>query len=526
MLDNMIKWADMHKKQLIAGIFIFIAVGFGVTRLWQLDRLPFGMHMDEAGMAYDAWCLANYGVDRWLKSWPVYMTNFYSGQSSLYAFLCAGLFRIFGYSIWMVRLPAVFFSLLTLVFGVMLAKQVYPKSVYLPILVGLMVTFCPYFIMSGRLALDCNLMLGMSTVFLYLFVTAVEKGEYWRYGLCGLAGGVLLYTYVLTYIMLPLFLVLALVYVIISKRFSFFRWLVMAIPLGVLATPLILVQVINLYGLPEMKIGIFTITKMAGYRAAEIGPYRFDNFVTAIRCIFIGDDYAFDSIPGIWNLYALTAVLFVIGFVNSLIKGVKGLKKREFNPQTVLLLWFLAILLFESHIQVNTYRLNGIFLVVTLIAVEAIYVLETLLKRRGKKWFPPILVCLCGVYAICMLRFGLFYYSGRYTEATYPMTYFGLPFPEAVEFIENNEVLSEKITFVSEQGIYYAISSFVPPYEFDITGDASGLWHNYWFASLQEISSEFNYLVRDGYEEYCEELRQAGFTELRYDHYSLFYIVE
>ena len=63
------------------------------------------------------WNLAHYGVDRYLKSWPVYLTNFGAGQSSLYAFLCAALFKLSGYSIRGVRIPAFLFSILTLVFG-------------------------------------------------------------------------------------------------------------------------------------------------------------------------------------------------------------------------------------------------------------------------------------------------------------------------------------------------------------------------------------------------------------------------
>lgn len=39
-----------------------------ISRLWRLDTLPFGLHLDEAGMAYDAWCLSQYGVDRYQTS--------------------------------------------------------------------------------------------------------------------------------------------------------------------------------------------------------------------------------------------------------------------------------------------------------------------------------------------------------------------------------------------------------------------------------------------------------------------------
>lgn len=77
-----------HEKKLQIAWLCVIFFLFIVTRLWQLTSLPLGIHIDEAGMSYDAWCLAQWGVDRHLKSWPVYMMNFSMGQSSLYAFVC------------------------------------------------------------------------------------------------------------------------------------------------------------------------------------------------------------------------------------------------------------------------------------------------------------------------------------------------------------------------------------------------------------------------------------------------------
>ncbi len=513
------EWITSHRKHVEYLLICIMGICFAVTRFWQLDKLPAGMHLDEAGMAYDALSLANYGVDRYLKSWPVYLTNFGVGQSSLYAFLCAGLFKLFGYSIWLVRLPGVLFSFLTMVFGIKIAKRIWPGKKVMPLLAGAMVTFCPYFIMGSRFGLDCNLMLGASTVFLYFLLTAFETGDTWRYVVSGITGGILLYTYVLSYIILPLFLIFCLFYVIAARRFSLKKWICMAIPMGVLAFPLILVQLVNLFQWEEMQIGPFTITRLPWYRASEIGWFQWKYFVSAIKHVFVGDDYLFDSIPGIWNLYAITVILFVIGMVSAFERLFRAVRKREFSSLALPLLWFLAELFFESHIKTSTYTINGIFLVTALLAVEGIHVL----CRKAAKWKPLLLLGICGIYALCFLRFGVFYYSGEYTEKTYPLHYFGITFSEGIDFIEGDEVLREKLTFVSEVGIFYALSKQLPPDEFGLSGDQSIHWNQYWFGSLQEISDEYNYLMCDGYEDYREELRQAGFSEQRYDNYSVFY---
>lgn len=79
--------------KLILVVLLTVAV---VLRLYRICEIPRGLHVDEVGMAYDAWSISQFGVDRYLKSFPVYLTNFGGGQSALYCYLTALLFKIGG----------------------------------------------------------------------------------------------------------------------------------------------------------------------------------------------------------------------------------------------------------------------------------------------------------------------------------------------------------------------------------------------------------------------------------------------
>ncbi len=59
-----------------------------LVRIYTIDVTPYGIHADEAGMGYDAWCLQKYHVDRWLNSFPVYLTNFGGGGRAPYMHIC------------------------------------------------------------------------------------------------------------------------------------------------------------------------------------------------------------------------------------------------------------------------------------------------------------------------------------------------------------------------------------------------------------------------------------------------------
>ena len=83
------------------------------VRVYKLGILPYGLHVDEAGMAYDAWSLANWGLDRYYKFYPVYFLNYGSGQSVLYGYCCALLMKFFKPGMVLYRIPAVVFGMLT-----------------------------------------------------------------------------------------------------------------------------------------------------------------------------------------------------------------------------------------------------------------------------------------------------------------------------------------------------------------------------------------------------------------------------
>ena len=503
-------------------MFIALLGLFVITRLWRLDAIPSGIHIDEAGMAYDAWCLAHYGVDRYLKSWPIYLINFGGGQSILYSYLCATLFTVFDCTIRVIRTPAAIFSFLTFFFGMKICKDAYPEKKYLPLLCGLLLTVCPYFILSGRFGLDCNLMLGASTVFLYFFQKAIRTGQKRYYFIAGLTGGVILYTYALSYIILPLFLLLSMIYVISTRQFHFGKWVVMGIPMGILALPLLLVQYVNMFDKPEFQIGIFTITRMLTYRAFEIGFFSFENFMLALKSAFVGDSFNYNSVPGYLNLYGITIIFFLIGLIRSIQKLIASIKQRNISFHAFPLLWFFCVIFFESHIASNVNKINSIFYVLVFIAIEGI----AFLCDRIKQISPTIIMATIGcAYFLCFLRFGIYYYTGPYTYENYPVSHFDVTVTEAIDFLEKHPEYRNKGTYMAENDIYFALSTLKSPYELKLYDETQLAFDNYYICStLPEIDTDYNYIVRDTFTEYSDTLRSMGYTEIKYVCYSLFYM--
>ena len=51
-------------------LLLFLIAVF--LRVYRLESLPDVLHIDEAGLGYNAWCLAHYGTDRYLNVRPFY----------------------------------------------------------------------------------------------------------------------------------------------------------------------------------------------------------------------------------------------------------------------------------------------------------------------------------------------------------------------------------------------------------------------------------------------------------------------
>lgn len=287
-----------------------------LVHLFQITKIPAGIHVDEMGMGYDAWCLAHFGVDRYLKAYPVYLMNFGGGQSALYAYLCIPFVKWLGLSPLSIRLPGILLYMVALFCGAGVFMLDAGDTARKKALAGMaLMTVLPAFILLFRIGMDCNLMLAMAVIFLYLMARAVKVQRVTAFAAAGIAGGVLLYTYVISYVVLPVFIALLLVYLLWIRQIRFCQVLAFGIPLAFLAAPLIAVQVVNLFDLPEFRMGPFTITRLFQYRGGEIGLGHLSarSVKDAVMSVFMFDGLRYNTLIPFGTVYYVSLPLIGIG---------------------------------------------------------------------------------------------------------------------------------------------------------------------------------------------------------------------
>lgn len=296
-------------EKIIAGILalcLVIVLGF------KLGEVPAGIHVDEAGMAYDALALAEHGTDRFGYHNPVYLINFGGGQNALYTYLASLVVRIFGFSIFAIRIPAVIMALAAAAafyFLMRRAKGPFTALVSLALFIVL-----PFSVMHSRWGLESYLFFPMSIMSITALWLAFKERKIWQFVLAGVGFGITLYTYAVSYLILPVFLAIILIYALVTKRISWWELFSFALPLGILALPLILMLAINQGIIGEISTGFFSIPKMWFYRGGEFSLGHIIQNLNIFEIIFSHDFLSYNANAKYGTMFYFSVPLVILGF--------------------------------------------------------------------------------------------------------------------------------------------------------------------------------------------------------------------
>lgn len=540
--------SDIRKPAFLTGMIILGAIIIFI-HVYKIIGIPFGVNVDEMGMGYDAYCLANYGVDRYFMSWPVYFVNWGSGQNALYTFSAAILVKIFGYSLAILRTPAIINALITWYAG---ARILYYKTRKRYSILAFTALFCilPNYLINTRFGLESLLMMGMTTLFLFSFWRAVDSGKMIHYILSGFYGGVMLYTYAISYVTTIIFLLIFFMYTIRCKKFCIKRWSIMAVVMGILAMPLILEQIINIFDLPEMRLGIFTIPRMPyRYRGGDMNFKHIpEDFLLTLKTIFLYDTSHYSSFPQFLTMYWISIPFTVVGIIYESFNTIYAIFKKKWNGTVMITLWFWSMF-FVGCIMggkgPNCFRLNGIYFATTFMLMSGLSCLIRSCKQisyltiglRNEQntithalkvnptYMKILLVCTSIIYVVCFANF-FEYYFYRYAKDYYPENLNWSTHENAVAFLDSQgKEIADRTTYMYDiKGVYLAGTILPSPYDYQYAVEMKEYknYKLYYSADYpQEIDYNANYLVSDVDEEQgrklAYQLEKAGFSVVKID---------
>lgn len=302
-----------------AALLLFLGA---FLRMWNLTALPDGLQQDEASIGYEAFCLANYGIDRNGYHWPVYPITWGSGGGSpIMIYLNVLTTKLFGSRIWSIRIVPAFLGVMTLLLFFLLLKKSFGRRTALTGLAVLSLT--PWHIILSRWSLDSNTMPFWQLLALFTLIQAIStdssKSRRKQTGLYLLAAfffGVCLYSYGSANVVIPLTLFFACVRLLRTGRIRIRQLMGCFVVFVLTCLPLALFYAVNFFGLPEIASSWISFPKFTSSHFGSVFV-AFDqtlphvllhNLKDLVLMLTVGipGEVSWNAMPGYWTLYCFT----------------------------------------------------------------------------------------------------------------------------------------------------------------------------------------------------------------------------
>lgn len=470
-------WFYRRRRQLLFLLILFIAVG---VRLYDFAVLPGGLNQDEASIGYDSWALLHYGIDRNGSTFPAHLIAWGSGQNVLYAYFSMPFIALFGLNVFSVRIVNLIFGILSVlvVYWMVTRFRGYKAGIASMALLAI----APWHIMLSRWGLESNLFPAMLLLSVWFYLKAADRRCFLP--LSSLLFALTLYSYGSAYLVVTVFCLAGLIRLIYLKTVQL-RWIFISLGIFLLlAFPIYLFVMINLFGWQTIQIGLLTIPHTYGSRITSITGFSVSGFFSNVyNNLFLQTDGSTRNAFPIFGCFYLISLPFC---VFGLIKSVRMKTELDF----ALLVWTAcAFMLFFVYSDTNINRVNSIY--IPLIIYSAIGAVEMI---RGKSAAISVMLA----YAMMFTAFGCTYFGDDYRKDISEKFFYS--FDSAI--LKAQEIADGQTVYVTDSVnmpyIYVLFYTQTPPQEYLDTVEIAN--RN---AQFQKVNSFGNYVfsVSDAYED-------------------------
>lgn len=318
------------------------------------------VHIDEAMTILNANSLAKSGTDILGERLPIYFdTWLHGGQSPFATYLVALMIKLFGYSLFITRVPMFIFSMLGLMAFYKFLKEAIPENETLINIAFCLACISPWHLYSSAFTLDCNFLPHIAMFGLYFLAKGIntQKSRYFVFSMFFFDLG--FYCYILSAIIIPTFLAILYLLLLIKKKISIKDTLISLLTIFVVAIPFILQGLVQFDVIDNLKLFGFSISKMEYYSRGLGRKNSFlDNLGDGIFIALFPDILSFNKIvPSVSFNYtnSIGGFLLILGIVFIISR------KKEFSFIKIFFITSiisLAILCGLTHYIVALYRYN------------------------------------------------------------------------------------------------------------------------------------------------------------------------
>ncbi|MGN1311298.1 MAG: glycosyltransferase family 39 protein [Clostridia bacterium] len=410
----------MLNKENIKKISIILV--FILAIIIRIVNWPYTMeeiNCDEAMTAINAKAIADTNCDMYGTQLPIYFESWLvGGQSALLTYLMAITIKILGFSVISIRLPSLIISIISIYIFDKLIQEIFGKNYKIRIIMLLTLALNPWHIMQSVWVLDCNLFPHFMLYAIYILIKGINNNKRYLIYISMIVFGITVYSYGIALYATPLFLVISLLYLLKNKKIKFIDIIICFIIFITITWPIILMSIINLFDLPTIKIGFFTIQNFEYFKRTDdmlifsnnFIQTLFDNFKSTGKLLINNEDgLIWNALTNIGTIYFGSLIFVIISIINL----VKKNKEEKYNNISAIIIWLIVSIIIGLLINnVNVNRLNIIWYPIIILIGHGIYVL-----LKEFKFNTYLTYMLLTIYLLYNIIFLVKFHNTNYDEA-------------------------------------------------------------------------------------------------------------
>ncbi len=352
----------------IALILIVSLAAF--LRLYKLDSIPMSLNWDEVAAGYNAYTIANWGMDEYGNKFPIVFKSFADDKHPVHIYITAALVKIFGLSDFVSRSSSAVIGILAVVAIYFLAKELLQSEIA-ALFSALFLAVSPYHIHFSRGLWENNFALFFLTAGASMLLVGLRKSNYLA-PLSFLFFGLSFFSYHSAKVVVPI--VVLLICLINIKALFKNKALLVSSVLVTLFFGILIIKDTRILGFARMGQ-----TKLSN----EVSI--FDNYkkhFTYSYLFEIGDQGPRSSVKVIGEFYKIDLILSIIGLAALIYK-------KKWQAFAIVLTWLLIAPIPSSVSSIDPSAIRGIFTIIPVLLLSASGT-EALIVLFKNKWLKII----------------------------------------------------------------------------------------------------------------------------------------
>lgn len=279
-------------------------------------------------------------------------------------------------------------------------------------------------------------MLCCSAVALLFLIRFTQTKTLRNLILSGVFFGITMYSYALSYFLIPIFLICISLYLLYTKEISFRRVLLWAACVCIIALPVILFVCSLLFHWETIHFLGLTISPIASERMSDVGVTSFwENIKDIIKITLTCGSYRLDAVPKFYTLYPLSIPFIVLGFIGAVYSFLVSLYKRTFQADSIYLLFFLSgLITIGLSGSGYVYRANSFFICYLFFLIKGLF----LCCRFLSSYHTGFMLLLSAGYLLWCISFCSFYFRVYTMTDVCPNYLYSISFRECVDDVNLN----------------------------------------------------------------------------------------